>query len=766
MALLSAGSSRAIAADYYISSQADFDTHRQAVLSPGDNVYFERGKIFSGMYSPKAVGANNQAIRIGTFGSGPKPIIQNHGQLHPHPVRAGETISAGVFLYNAEYVEVDGLEITNNNGGAQNESLFGIYVLGEDTGKYHNDIHIKNNYVHHVNGAVAGKRRGGIHVHGYSPQSSNTATYNNLRIENNVVDHIGGVGIGTDIDDLVDAHDFNGRRRENAITNLYVAKNWIGNTGRNSVIARDSDYAVYEFNTSANSSLHSTGHSFFNFRTLGMTWQHNEAYGNVGEQAEHDRGGFDADYNSKDTVIQYNYSHDNDWFVGIMKRPNTNVTIRYNLSVNDGGAYHYGFEDESDVENVDAYNNTHYFGHGIEPELIPLGRTPHETTFNNNIFYAVDQGTAGPGADSGTNVTYDTNVYHNVTPPVTESNPLTDDPGFFSPGATPRDIDMESGRHVLNGYRLTGGSPYHDNGVPIGNNGFQDFWGQTLTSNTIGASQYDPNASISSGAKSYINVNFPTAAGGAVVVAEPEDGSFGDDALGALSQTFQVDSTFDLRAIFLGYEFDPNADQSNQLLNIEIFKVDDVAADQIVQGSSLMTLTGVAIPEVIGSDEVAIVLDEAVELAATSGTAGYALRISNGRSPGFEWIRTGSSSGSAYAFGQAYEDGIEKQGGDRDFVMALSASSPLASLGDFNNDGLVDAADYTVWRDSFGETGTGLVADGNSDGMVDSADYDIWVQNYGASSIAALQSPALQVPTPVTSALLALASFLAGLKTR
>lgn len=753
------------AADYYISSQADFDAHRQAVLAPGDNVYFERGKVFNGMYSPTAVGTNNQVIRIGTFGSGPKPIIQNHGVLHDHPTRSGETISAGVFLYNAEYVEVDGLEITNNNGGDQDESLFGIYVLGEDTGKYHNHIHIKNNYVHHVNGAVAGKRRGGIHVHGYSPQSSNTATYNDLRIENNVVDHIGGVGIGTDIDDLVDAHDFNGRRRTNAITNLYVARNWIGNTGRNSVIARDSDYAVYEYNTSANSSLYSTGHSFFNFRTLGMTWQYNEAYGNVGEQPEHDRGGFDADYNSKDTLIQYNYSHDNDWFVGIMKKPNTNVTIRYNLSVNDKGAYHYGFDNDTDVLNVDAYNNTHYFGSGIEPELIPLGRTPRETTFNNNIFYAEDQGTAGSGADQGTNVVFDTNAYHNVTPPNSETNPLTLDPVFLSPGATPRDVDMEFGRDALNGYRLVSGSPYHDSGLPIADPGDLDFWGEALSTATVGASQYNANTQISPGARLFPEVDFPVANAAEVIAADPGQTSlFGDDSSGTMSQTFQVDSSFNLKTIFLGYEYDSAADPSNELVNIEIFKVADVAAEEIIQGSSLLTITGLAMPNLGSSDEVAIVLDTALSLPATTGTEGYALRISNGRNPGFEWRRTGSSSGSPYDFGQAYENGEEKQSGGRDFVMALSASPPLASMGDFNSDGVVDAADYAVWRDTLNATGSGLSADANFDGVVNMSDYDIWAQHYGMQFLSAATSQFSQVPSPASSVLLTIASLFATLR--
>ncbi len=52
--------------------------------------------------------------------------------------------------------------------------------------------------------------------------------------------------------------------------------------------------------------------------------------------------------------------------------------------------------------------------------------------------------------------------------------------------------------------------------------------------------------------------------------------------------------------------------------------------------------------------------------------------------------------------------------------------------GDFNRNGIVDAADYTVWRDSLGlavTSGTG--ADGNVDGMVDSLDYEVWKSNFG-----------------------------------
>jgi glucose/arabinose dehydrogenase len=52
--------------------------------------------------------------------------------------------------------------------------------------------------------------------------------------------------------------------------------------------------------------------------------------------------------------------------------------------------------------------------------------------------------------------------------------------------------------------------------------------------------------------------------------------------------------------------------------------------------------------------------------------------------------------------------------------------------GDFNEDGTIDAADYTVWRDTRGTSVTAWSgADGNGDGLVDDADYDVWQQNFG-----------------------------------
>ena len=81
--------------------------------------------------------------------------------------------------------------------------------------------------------------------------------------------------------------------------------------------------------------------------------------------------------------------------------------------------------------------------------------------------------------------------------------------------------------------------------------------------------------------------------------------------------------------------------------------------------------------------------------------------------------------------------------------------------GDYNANGIVDSADYTVWRDSLGQTGTGLAADGNGDNAITQADYNIWKSNFGqhAGSGAGANANAA-VPEPAT-----LWMLLAGLLT-
>ena len=58
----------------------------------------------------------------------------------------------------------------------------------------------------------------------------------------------------------------------------------------------------------------------------------------------------------------------------------------------------------------------------------------------------------------------------------------------------------------------------------------------------------------------------------------------------------------------------------------------------------------------------------------------------------------------------------------------------VAITGDYNHNGTVDAADYTVWRNSLDENGIALAADGNGDSMITHLDYAVWKANYGATA--------------------------------
>jgi hypothetical protein len=58
----------------------------------------------------------------------------------------------------------------------------------------------------------------------------------------------------------------------------------------------------------------------------------------------------------------------------------------------------------------------------------------------------------------------------------------------------------------------------------------------------------------------------------------------------------------------------------------------------------------------------------------------------------------------------------------------------VSLAGDYNLDGTVDAADYTVWKDTEGSQ-TDLRADGNGDGVVDEADQAVWKANSGRTSL-------------------------------
>ena len=82
-------------------------------------------------------------------------------------------------------------------------------------------------------------------------------------------------------------------------------------------------------------------------------------------RGQRDGEGFDSDLNSRNTIIQYNYSHDNEGgFLLICNdgsqapadnAGNVGTIVRYNISQND---HHRGINIAGPVTNATIYNNT------------------------------------------------------------------------------------------------------------------------------------------------------------------------------------------------------------------------------------------------------------------------------------------------------------------------------------------------------------------------------------------------------------------------
>jgi hypothetical protein len=101
--------------------------------------------------------------------------------------------------------------------------------------------------------------------------------------------------------------------------------------------------------------------------------------------------------------------------------------------------------------------------------------------------------------------------------------------------------------------------------------------------------------------------------------------------------------------------------------------------------------------------------------------------------------------------------------GRLNFIQITERLLPMP--GDYNDDRMVNAADYTAWRESFGSM-SDLDADGNGNGIVDAADYVLWrkAMTAGAASGTTLARSANQlpsVPEPATASVLLLALIMA-----
>lgn len=115
------------------------------------------------------------------------------------------------------------------------------------------------------------------------------------------------------------------------------------------------------------------------------------------------------------------------------------------------------------------------------------------------------------------------------------------------------------------------------------------------------------------------------------------------------------------------------------------------------------------------------------------------------------WLTLGNAGGTGNSNTNLDDQtGVARDGIFIDDILVYAGSPGGGGVaGDYDGDGVVTAADYTVWADSFGNPDESALG-GNGDGLngVDKGDYDVWAVNF--DSVAGTAASASVVPEPGT----------------
>ena len=374
---------------YKLDTQADYEKAKSRIYNGGDQILFKRGLTFEGAISLRRSDAHpNVEIKISDFGNNQqnRPIIQADA---PKMGTLDIRNSGGWIIENLELI----------NSSENRSERHGILVSATDSGT-HSGFTIRNNIIRNIAGEPDNKNNGGIIFRVWG--KSNPTQFNDILIENNQIKDISGVGIRIKSPWEINPKDLR-HIKSNAIgryafQNVVVRKNQIKNITKNAIIVASSDKPLIEYNTiGPNISTEVTGNSLFVFATDDALVQYNEAFGNVGPAVDKDRCGFDADYNSRNSLFQFNFSHDNNCAFAIMRRYQVGLEIRYNVSQNDQyGFFFYGFPTENGLASAKIYKNTMYSEHRDMHMFSNFdakkNRIPINSHLSNNIFVFAREG--------------------------------------------------------------------------------------------------------------------------------------------------------------------------------------------------------------------------------------------------------------------------------------------------------------------------------------------------------------------------------------
>ncbi len=432
------------------------------VFGPGDKILLRRGDRWSGFLYPGGSGAKGNPAVLGDYGFGSKPRIDG-----------GEGSLATVYLYNSEYWTIRNLDITNS-GPYPVRQLSGVIINVDNYGTAH-DITLDGLHIHDVSGSDEANPAGGSGIRILRGESGRLSRYDGLLIENCHLVHVDRNGI------LMDGNVW----RTHWFPNLHVVirRNLLEDIGGDGIVPIACDGALVEYNTvrGARERTDSYAVGIYPWSCDNTVIQFNDVSGVKGTK---DGQGYDCDFNCRNTLMQYNYSHDNQGgfmlicddgdFKAPMNAGNTGSVIRYNVSVNDG---FHTFTLNGPCDNTKIYNNVIYVGKGQTLYALASGNWggawASDTLFSNNIFY-IDSGSKATFDLGGmTNIVFRHNAYWGDIvnrpndPYAILSNPLLVKPG----GMNPSDYAPAANSPCLNAGEIiagNGGRDFDGAATPLG----------------------------------------------------------------------------------------------------------------------------------------------------------------------------------------------------------------------------------------------------------------------------------------------------------
>ena len=455
----------------------------QTVFEAGDKILFKAGNSWNGQLEVQGSGTKEAPIQINNYGEGKNPAIHGNGEeLHT------------LLLHNVEYWEVRNIEITNT-GEERVAGRRGVIVRAEDFGDCHHII-LDSLEIHHVNGSLVKNDGGGSAVLWQNRGDSVKTRFIDLQITNCHLHHCERNGINSS--------GYTNRQEWHPSLEVVIRNNRLEQIPGDGIVPIGTDGAIVEYNVMRDCpdilSHQEAAAGIWPWSADNTVIQFNEV---SGHKAKWDGQGFDSDWNCQNTIIQYNYSHDNyGGFLLVCNNGNNihtngnigtlNTIIRYNVSVNDGirpyetkrrSWFAPTMHISGPVEDTKIYNNVF-----IIPEkpiekndrtIVEMdnwgGPWPQNTQFANNIFYVEEK------ADfffffNGDEVTEFTNncFYGNFENLPNDPAAIFEDPEFVDVSA------RGDGFEVLKNFMLQKTSPCADSGINIENNGEQDLFGNSL----------------------------------------------------------------------------------------------------------------------------------------------------------------------------------------------------------------------------------------------------------------------------------------------